>query len=302
MLSNEIVILTDHSSAEGGRDTLATAVRQLTGTAPLLVDARTFMTDGADIADVVDIDAATVIVYEIPPHRRRDFEACQLRLSALGVQSLGTDVHAWRVATEKNLTIERFLRTGIPHMPTLTLSSPTRAQAGDAIGLLGGDVWARPVLGTGGEDVFHITTAAHLSEALAHYAAAATDWLVAADAHNFNQRGLRHQYRVVVLDDEVVRAVEHVQADPDAPCNECRGAVSTVLRTEDLPPGLADLALAATRAVGLPLAGVDLAVENGGVVFEVNVHPVFGSDGGLEQVALPYVAAHLPHVLAPQPV
>ncbi|WP_439658073.1 ATP-grasp domain-containing protein [Lentzea sp. HUAS TT2] len=299
MPSDEIVILTDHSSAEGGRDTLATAVQQFTGRAPLLVDARRFMTGGSDVAD---IDAATVIVYEIPPHRRRDFEVCQQRLKALGVHSLGTDVEAWRVATEKNLTIERFLLTGIPHMATLTLSSPTTQQASDAIGLLGGDVWARPSIGTGGDEVFHITTVAHMAEAMAHYASSGSDWLVAADAQNFNQRGLRHQYRVVVLDDEVIRAVEHIQADPDAPCNECKGAVSTVMRVEDLPPGMADLALAATRAVGLPLAGVDLATENGGVVFEVNVHPVFGSDGGLEQMALPYVAAHLPHVLSAQPV
>jgi glutathione synthase/RimK-type ligase-like ATP-grasp enzyme len=45
--------------------------------------------------------------------------------------------------------------------------------------------------------------------------------------------------------------------------------------------------------MGLPLAGVDLAAENGGVVFEVNVHPMFGSVRGLQTVAVPYVQAHL---------
>jgi glutathione synthase/RimK-type ligase-like ATP-grasp enzyme len=98
---------------------------------------------------------------------------------------------------------------------------------------------------------------------------------------------------VVVLEGEIVRACEHVQANPDAPCNEIQGAVSTVLAAGELPWELSQLAVSATKSLGLPFAGVDLALENGGVVFEVNVHPAFGSVGGLESVAIPYVAAHL---------
>jgi glutathione synthase/RimK-type ligase-like ATP-grasp enzyme len=60
----------------------------------------------------------------------------------------------------------------------------------------------------------------------------------------------------------------------------------------DLPPRLAQLAVTATASVGLPFAGVDLAVEHGGVVFEVNVQPAF-VDGELPTVAVPYVRAHL---------
>jgi hypothetical protein len=37
---------------------------------------------------------------------------------------------------------------------------------------------------------------------------------------------------------------------------------------------------------------VDLAVEHGGVVFEVNVHPVLDGPGGLESVAVPWVEAN----------
>jgi glutathione synthase/RimK-type ligase-like ATP-grasp enzyme len=91
----------------------------------------------------------------------------------------------------------------------------------------------------------------------------------------------------------VVRACEHTQLDPDAPCNESQGAISTLLAINDLPARLAELAIAATKCLGLPFAGVDLAAENGGVVFEVNVHPMFGSVRGLETVAIPYVQAHL---------
>jgi hypothetical protein len=45
--------------------------------------------------------------------------------------------------------------------------------------------------------------------------------------------------------------------------------------------------------LGLPVGGVDLATENGGVVFEVNVHPTLDVPGGLESVAIPFVQVHL---------
>ncbi|MEV7773522.1 hypothetical protein [Kitasatospora sp. NPDC086791] len=135
---------------------------------------------------------------------------------------------------------------------------------------------------------------AQLAAAAEFYDLAGTGRLIARDARNFGPDGRRHQYRIVVLGGQVLRAVEHVQPDPDAPCNECQGAVSTRLDPNDLPTGLAELAVSAAKSLGLPFAGVDLAAESGGVVFEVNVHPAFGADRGLETVAIPYVAAHLP--------
>jgi hypothetical protein len=65
---------------------------------------------------------------------------------------------------------------------------------------------------------------------------------MARDAGNVNSAGLRHQFRVVVLEGHVVRACEHVQADADSPCNEAQGVVSTVLALDDLAPELAQLA------------------------------------------------------------
>ncbi|MFG3056392.1 RimK family alpha-L-glutamate ligase [Kitasatospora sp. NPDC048239] len=298
--------MTDHSSTEGSRETLATAVQMLTGRTPVLFDARHFMTGGSGRIGGADgllhievpsagraVTAEAVLVYEIPPHRRRDFTACQQRLRKHGARSFGTDADAWRAATEKDLTVERFTRDGIPHMPTIALSRPTPEAAADAFDRLGRDVWARPTVGMGGNDVFHVTTRAQLTAAARHYGASGADWLIARDAANYNAEGRRHQYRVVVLAGRVVRAVEHVQPDPDAPCNESQGAVSTLLAEGDLPAGLAELAVRATESLGLPFAGVDLAAESGGVVFEVNVHPVFGTVGGLETVAIPYAAAHL---------
>jgi ribosomal protein S6--L-glutamate ligase len=46
-------------------------------------------------------------------------------------------------------------------------------------------------------------------------------------------------------------------------------------------------------ALGLPFGGVDLAIANWGVVFEVNVHPVIDVQGGLETLAIPLIQTHL---------
>ena len=303
----DIVLLTDLSSDEGSRAMLATAVEDLTGVAPISIDARHFMTGGSGQATLdrrgvalrVDreglfVRPAIVLIYEIPPAARRGFEPFQQRLRACGAVSLGTDAAAWQAATEKNLTARRFARARIPQMDTISLSDPGTARAIDAFETLGCDVWARPTVGAGGNDVFHITTLEALEAARQHYANRRENWLIARDAGNFNADRCRHQYRIVVLGDRVLRVCEHVQADPEAPCNESQGAISTLLEVDGAPPDLLRLAVSATRALGLPFGGVDLApTASGGVVFEVNVHPVLSPTRGLEDVAVPYVQAHL---------
>ncbi|MGH8572353.1 MAG: ATP-grasp domain-containing protein, partial [Gammaproteobacteria bacterium] len=62
-----------------------------------------------------------LVVYEIPPAERRRFETFQRTLLSAGSTCLGTDVDAWRAATDKHQTIVRFLRDGIPHMETIAL-------------------------------------------------------------------------------------------------------------------------------------------------------------------------------------
>jgi glutathione synthase/RimK-type ligase-like ATP-grasp enzyme len=176
---------------------------------------------------------------------------------------------------------------------SIALKAPSLDTAAKALAQLGGDVWARPSIGFGGNDVFHITNDQQLAAAVAHYAAAGMDWLITRDAQNFNHQGRRHQFRVVVLGERALRLCEHVQEDPDAPCNEAQGAVSTLLPLDALPAEMLRLAVRATQSLALPFGGVDLAVENGGVVFEVNVHPVIDVTQGLETVTIPYVQAHL---------
>lgn len=306
MSDREIVLMTDHSSTEGSRAALAAAVELLTGRPPVLVDARHFLTGGDGRTHITDsvvrlevpaediaVTPSAVLIYEVQPPERRRFEPFQRLLRRYGTVSLGTDADAWRAATDKNMTMARFALHGIPHMETVTLTRPSVDAAATAFERLGRDVWARPALGTCGNDVLHITTFEQLFQALARYADSEQDWLLSRDAGNFNAAGQRHQFRVSVLDGRAVQACEHVQARPDAPCNEAQGAACTPMPVDDLPLDLCELAVAATKSVGLRFGGVDLAAENGGVAFEVNVHPMLGAAHPAESVAVPYVEAHL---------
>ncbi|MEU7661126.1 ATP-grasp domain-containing protein [Streptomyces lincolnensis] len=305
MFRPRIALIADPTSPEGCREYLAQAVELLTGTPPVRIDARHFATGGSGHAvpeggrlrlrvpeQDLDITPDAVVLYEIPPHRRRPLADFQRLLRRHDVVTLAGDPDAWRAATEKNLTVARLARDGVAQMDTVVLSRPGRQEAMAAFDRLGRDTWARPVVGTGGDDTFHLTTATALDRAIDFYAGRGTDWLLSRDAGNITAEGHRHQFRVFVLGERIVHAREHIQPATETPCNTCRGATPVHIDPEDLPTRLAELAVAATASVGLPFAGVDLAVENGGVVFEVNVHPAF-IDGELDAVAVPYIRAHL---------
>ncbi|MFD9393996.1 RimK family alpha-L-glutamate ligase [Streptomyces sp. NPDC060000] len=302
-----IALIADPTSPEGCREYLADAVELLTGAPPVRVDSGHFATGGTGRGvrdggrlrlqvpeERLDFAPDVVLLYEIPPHHRRALAGFQELLESHDVVTLAAGPDAWRTATEKNLTVERFVRDGVPQMETAVLSRPTSREAADTFDRLGRDTWARPVVGTGGNDTFHVTTPAQLEDAAAYYAERGTDWLLSRDAGNITADGLRHQFRVFVLGDRVVHAREHLQPATDTPCNTCQGATAVHLTPSELQPRLAELAVAATASVGLPFAGVDLAAENGGVVFEVNVQPAFVDDEvELRAVAVPYVQAHL---------
>jgi ribosomal protein S6--L-glutamate ligase len=77
--------------------------------------------------------------------------------------------------------------------------------------------------------------------------------------------------RVLVLAGEVLGATEHRAGAGEFRANAARGAE---VRALDLPPGLAQLAAAATRALGLGFAGVDLIPDGERwLVGEVNPSP-----------------------------
>ncbi|GAA5067844.1 ATP-grasp domain-containing protein [Nocardia callitridis] len=298
--------MTDFSSNEGSREYLARAAHVLTGRPPVLIDARHFYDGGAGRihsdgatpvlhveTEGIDVAPDTLVIYEIPPEDRPRFARFQQAIEHSGIARLGTDATAWSVASDKHRMVEVFRAEGIRQMESVVLHSPSDLAAREAFAGLGGDVWARPAVGLGGRDVFHLTDNEQLARAVARYAASDQKFLFSRDARNFDAQGRRHQYRVVVLGERVLRVCEHIQPHQDLPCNEAQGAQSHLLEPSALPATLADLAITATKALGLPFGGVDLVAENGGVVFEVNVHPVLTGDLGLETIAMPFVRAHL---------
>lgn len=304
-----VAVMTDHGSAEGSGEVIEAAAGELVGKPPVALDARSFMTGGTGRGQAspglltlhIDehdrpITPDVVILYDIPPQDRWRIGPFQALLRTSGVSCVGADDRrAWSNATDKRRTVARFARDRIPHAETIVMA-PAPAPAGgalDAFAHLGRDVWTRPAIGLGGRDVFRVKTPARLLEVRDYYASTRQEWLISRDAQNVDAHGRRHQFRVVVLDDRVLRVCEQVQPDPDLPCNEARGAHSTVLPVRSLRPMFAKLAISATRSLGLRLGGVDLCVEHGGLVFEVNVHPVLRVPGGLETVAIPLVEAHL---------
>ncbi|MFI9510288.1 RimK family alpha-L-glutamate ligase [Nocardia sp. NPDC052566] len=299
----EVVVVTDHASPEKSRIVLHEAVATLTGRVPIMLDARDFMSGGAGLAHFVDgrlvlevardgvaVAPDAVLVYEIDPADRPRLREFQDVLARSGIACFGADRQAWRNATDKSRTVDCFARRGIPYAATVTLRDQDEHIALASFARLGGDVWTRPVTGLGGAGVFRATTAGELLTARAYYAANDTRWQQCRDVRNIRSDGHRHQYRVVVLHDQVLRVCEHVQPRHDLPCNEARGAASTVLPPDALARGLRELAIAATRSLGLSFGGVDLVPQHGGCVFEVNVHPALRVPGGLESVALPLVA------------
>ncbi|MFI8083067.1 RimK family alpha-L-glutamate ligase [Kitasatospora sp. NPDC086009] len=302
-----LLLVTDHGSKEGSREILADAIARVTGQGPVRLDARLLYDDGPVTAGLeragglltvrrpgrapVAVEPV-VVVFEIPPHRRRHLEGFQDLLRRFGARTLAADPEAWRVATDKSLMVERFSRDSVAQMETLRMNGSWHDML-SAFHRLGRDVWARPALGMGGADVFHVTGTEQLKAAAAFYRSTGQGWLISRDAGNFTADGRRNQHRVIVLNGKVVHAFERHQSDPDRPCNVSQGAGTTVLGPDRLPPRLAELAVAATASVGLPFAGVDLAAQSGGVVFEVNVHPAFNPDRPVETVAIPYVRAHL---------
>ncbi len=305
-VGGDIVLMTDHGSGEGSQPLLEAAIEILTGIRPVSIDARHFMTGGNGRAtaqkgtlrlDVPSEDLVAtpdvLVIYEIPPAERRRFETFQRMLLNSRSTCLGADVDAWRAATDKHRTVARFLREGIPHMETIALCCPDPDSALDAFERLGRNVWARPRTGAGGKDVFHVTTIEHLHDARRHYAASDQDWLVSRDARNMDPNGRRHQFRVVVLHDQVL-SVRTCAGRPGRALQRVPGCRIHRRSHRRLPARILPLAVSATRSLGLPFGGVDLTIENGGVVFEVNVHPVLDVSGGLETLAIPFVQAHLP--------
>jgi len=187
------------------------------------------------------------------------------RLAALGVPVLNPP-RAVEAAVDKYLTLALLEGASLPVPPTWTGQSATEALA--AFDVLGGDVVVKPLFGSEGRGLMRIG-----DKELAWRTFHALERLGSV---LYLQRVVRHpghDLRVFVLRGSVLGVMRR-HASP----GEWRANVSLGARAEScrLDPEAERLALAAARAVGAELAGVDLIhdLDRGClVVIEVNAVP-----------------------------
>ncbi len=184
-------------------------------------------------------------------------------LARSGVR-LVNDVGALLVAIDKFRTSWELARAGLATPAARVVQ--TRAQAHEALAALGETVVVKPVYGSLGLGVERVGAAD----------AARLDELLEARGALYLQRfvaGARLDVRAFVVGDRVEAATARQPRAGDFRGNAHQGGRA---RPVTLDGATALLALAATRAVGLDYAGVDLLVgERGAQVVEVNGTPSF---------------------------
>jgi tetrahydromethanopterin:alpha-L-glutamate ligase len=187
------------------------------------------------------------------------------RVAAAGVPVLNPP-RAVEAAVDKYLTLALIEAAGLP-VP-LTWAGQGATEALEAFDALGGDVVVKPLFGSEGRGLVRISETEmawrtfHAIERLGSVL--------------YLQRFIRnpgHDYRVFVLRDEVIGMMRRKAPANDWRTNVSVGGRAAACRPE---PEAERLALAAARAIGAELAGVDLIpdLDRGQlVVLEVNAVP-----------------------------
>jgi glutathione synthase/RimK-type ligase-like ATP-grasp enzyme len=190
------------------------------------------------------------------------------------------DSAAAALATDKSAASDVLAHHGIPHVPHVLVRFKGRKrldlEAGRVTRLLGFPLVVKPYRGTGGRDVTVVACEESLVPALLalrprHQALTACPWL-----------DIQHEYRVVVLDGEtplifekarpaVRRSGRRTGGGDEWRHNLRYGATPVIQAERALGGALTGIAVAATRALGLRFAAVDIVASGEGLsVLEVN--------------------------------
>jgi RimK family alpha-L-glutamate ligase len=213
--------------------------------------------------DLRRVDA--VLVRAMPPG---SLEQVVFRMDVLGqLHHRGVLVvnppAAIEAAVDKYLALARIEAAGL-RVPR-TLVCQTCDEAMEAFARLGGDVVLKPLFGSEGRGITRLTDA--------ELALRAFRWLEQSGAAIYLQEFIPHRWgdvRVLVVGERLLAMRRHNPHDWRT--NAARGATCEPL---ELTPPAAHLAATAARAVGAPLAGVDLLPGDDGhwYVIEVNAVP-----------------------------
>jgi RimK family alpha-L-glutamate ligase len=236
-----------------------------------------------DIAVDGAMSGAKKVRVSAGPHRLDEFGAVLLRtmppgsleeivfrmdaaglLAAAGAVVLNSP-RSVEASVDKPLASARLAAAGVPTPPTIACLRVSQAVA--AFERLGGDVVIKPVFGSEG---FGIVRATDVDVASRVFAA-----IERIGGVMYLQKFIDHggsDLRVFTLGGRVLTAMRRVH-NHDWRTNVARGAVGEAVKVE---PWMADLSIAAAAALGVDIAGVDLAVDRktgGATVIEVNGVP-----------------------------
>jgi ribosomal protein S6--L-glutamate ligase len=167
-------------------------------------------------------------------------------------------------AESKVVQHQRIAAAGLPVLPTVCCA--TAADVREVIAHWG-DTVLKPSFGWEGNDVERIWAGQELPGTVAR--------LLERYGTVLAQPYLPHpegDMRLTVVDDDVVLSFRRIPQSPGWKSNMAQGARAEVV---EQPPGdLADLAVRATRAMGITIAGVDvMALRGGHVIVEINDGP-----------------------------
>lgn len=211
-------------------------------------------------------DSDAVLVRSMPPG---SLEQIIFRMDALANLAVaGVTVvnppRAIEVAVDKYLATTRLAAAGLPVPRTITCQTVEQAIA--AFAELSGDVVMKPLFGSEGRGIVRLS-----DEGIAIRAFKALEQIGSVF---YLQEFVEHEgcdLRLLIIGDEVLGMKRH-NAD-DWRTNISRGAVGQTLSVTD---ELAELAHRAAKAVGAPLAGVDLLPARDGRLLAIEVNAVPG--------------------------
>jgi ribosomal protein S6--L-glutamate ligase len=210
------------------------------------------------------------------------------RLVAGGVRVLNPP-RALEAAIDKYLACCRMEAAGLPVPPTVACESSDAALA--AFHTLGGDVVVKPLFGSEGKGITRVNDA---DVAYRVFRA-----LERTGAVLYVQQFIPHDgcdLRAFVLGDRVLAAMRR-RHDSDWRTNVARGATG---EPADLSAAETELALRAAKAVGAPIAGVDLLPGRDGRAYLLEVNAVPGWRA-LARAASVDVACHVLRFVSAQP-
>ncbi|MGH1377796.1 MAG: ATP-grasp domain-containing protein [Alphaproteobacteria bacterium] len=186
--------------------------------------------------------------------------------------------YSLEVGRDKMRCMQRLLREGVPFPSTgIAYSKKDFDEMVDRVG--GAPIIVKLVEGTEGVGVFLANDAREAVYLLRTFKQLSTPLIV----QKFIEESSGSDIRAFVVGGKVVAAMERISKNGDFRANIALGGQS---KSITLTPEEEKVALDATKAIGINIAGVDLIRSNNGpLVIEVNVAPNFGGEWGLEDIS-----------------